>query len=241
MALTGFRAGRVFRLISARNFLAQTAICTPCLALLSGSFPLLFSDRSLICCRLGGMFPSKPRRRAGYSTSCLLRARSLQCVLPDRLLRCAHFPQWPRLSPTRWTLQKCQFRFVLLKPPSRALKCSQLQSRMQTIETAPGAKKPSLFHVLRTSVQESGLRSVYTGLSAAWLRQMSYSLVRLGTYEEFKSRLSRNGPPSSLALIAAASFAGGLGGIVGNPAGASRRDHTPQFAHETFQTSCWYE
>ncbi|KAJ7480153.1 mitochondrial carrier domain-containing protein [Mycena galericulata] len=90
--------------------------------------------------------------------------------------------------------------------------------RMQTIETAAGVKKPSILAVLRTSIQESGIRSVYTGLTASWMRQMSYSLVRLGTYEEFKSRLSINGPPSTLSLIAAASFAGGLGGIVGNPA-----------------------
>ncbi|KAJ7655304.1 mitochondrial carrier [Mycena polygramma] len=90
--------------------------------------------------------------------------------------------------------------------------------RMQTMETAPGGKKPSILAVLRTSVEHSGIRSVYTGLTASWLRQMSYSLVRLGAYEEIKSRLSTNGPPSTLGLIAAASFAGGLGGIVGNPA-----------------------
>ncbi|KAJ7151531.1 mitochondrial carrier [Mycena filopes] len=90
--------------------------------------------------------------------------------------------------------------------------------RMQTIETAPGSKKPSIFTVLRTSIQHSGIRSVYTGLTASWMRQMSYSLVRIGVYEDIKSRLSKNGPPSTLGLIAAASFAGGLGGIVGNPA-----------------------
>ncbi|KAJ7748527.1 mitochondrial carrier [Mycena maculata] len=90
--------------------------------------------------------------------------------------------------------------------------------RMQTMETAVGVKKPSILTVLRTSIQEFGIRSVYTGLTAAWMRQMSYSLVRIGTYEELKSRLSSNGTPSTLGLIAAASFAGGLGGIVGNPA-----------------------
>jgi solute carrier family 25 (mitochondrial dicarboxylate transporter), member 10 len=51
------------------------------------------------------------------------------------------------------------------------------------------------------------------------MRQMSYSLVRLGTYEEIKSRLSKNGTPSPFSLIIAASIAGGLGGIAGNPAG----------------------
>ncbi|KAF7367336.1 hypothetical protein MSAN_00796000 [Mycena sanguinolenta] len=91
--------------------------------------------------------------------------------------------------------------------------------RMQATETAPGIKKPSMFSVLRVSIQESGIRSVYTGLTASWMRQMSYSLVRLGTYEGIKEHLSKDGRrPSTLSLIAAASFAGGLGGIVGNPA-----------------------
>ncbi|KAK7064664.1 mitochondrial carrier domain-containing protein [Favolaschia claudopus] len=90
--------------------------------------------------------------------------------------------------------------------------------RMQTIESAPGTQKPSILTVLRASIHESGIRSVYTGLTAAWMRQMSYSLVRLGTYEAIKERLSRKGSPSTPSLIAAASFAGGLGGIVGNPA-----------------------
>ncbi|KAG6837908.1 hypothetical protein H0H93_013061 [Arthromyces matolae] len=50
------------------------------------------------------------------------------------------------------------------------------------------------------------------------MRQMSYSLVRLGTYEELKARFSKDGPPSTARLILAASLAGGLGGVAGNPA-----------------------
>jgi len=65
---------------------------------------------------------------------------------------------------------------------------------------------------------QQGLRGVYTGLTASLLRQMSYSLVRIGTYEELKRRLSQNGKPSSAQLLAAASLAGGLGGVAGNPA-----------------------
>jgi len=54
---------------------------------------------------------------------------------------------------------------------------------------------------------------------------MSYSLVRLGTYEDFKSRLSttKEGEfrkPKTHELLAAACLAGALGGIAGNPAGA---------------------
>ncbi|ESK86234.1 dicarboxylic acid transporter [Moniliophthora roreri MCA 2997] len=89
--------------------------------------------------------------------------------------------------------------------------------RMQTLKPVEGAKH-STFSVIRASVTESGLRSLYTGLSASLLRQMSYSLVRIGSYEEIKSRMSRHGKPTTPQLLLAASFAGALGGIAGNPA-----------------------
>lgn len=92
---------------------------------------------------------------------------------------------------------------------------------MQTAEPSLGARHPSTLTVLRTSIVHHGLRSVYTGLTASLLRQMTYSLVRLGAYEEMKALLSQDGTASSVDLIAAAAIAGGLGGIAGNPAGAS--------------------
>ncbi|TFK40890.1 mitochondrial carrier domain-containing protein [Crucibulum laeve] len=90
--------------------------------------------------------------------------------------------------------------------------------RMQTLDSASGSKRPSTVTVIRKSIQQSGFRSLYAGLSASIMRQMSYSLVRLGCYEKLKSRLSRDGQPSTPQLILAASLAGGLGGIAGNPA-----------------------
>ncbi|CAL1696692.1 unnamed protein product [Somion occarium] len=65
---------------------------------------------------------------------------------------------------------------------------------------------------------KSGFRSLYTGLSASLLRQMTYSLVRLGSYESIKTTLSESGRPSSGSLLFAAMLAGGLGGVAGNPA-----------------------
>jgi len=59
----------------------------------------------------------------------------------------------------------------------------------------------SMFAVMRTPFAESGLRSLYTGLSASLLRQMSYSLVCLGAYEEMKRRLSRRGRLSTGKLL----------------------------------------
>ncbi|KAF9040372.1 mitochondrial carrier [Hymenopellis radicata] len=90
--------------------------------------------------------------------------------------------------------------------------------RMQTLENVPGAKRPSTIAVIRMSVSEHGIKSLYTGLTASLLRQMTYSLVRLGAYEEFKSRLAKNGHPSTVQLLMAATVAGGLGGLAGNPA-----------------------
>lgn len=62
------------------------------------------------------------------------------------------------------------------------------------------------------------------------MRQMSYSLVRLGSYEKMKEYLSRDGRPSTIQLLLAASLAGGLGGVAGNPAGMS---HEP-YLSDTF-------
>ena len=66
---------------------------------------------------------------------------------------------------------------------------------------------------------ETGISSLYTGLSASIMRQMSYSLVRLGTYEQMKAELSKDGPAPASHLFIAAMVAGGIGGIAGNPAG----------------------
>lgn len=92
--------------------------------------------------------------------------------------------------------------------------------RMQTLESASGSQRPSTISVFRSSISQSGFRSLYAGLTASLMRQMSYSLVRLGSYEKMKEYLSRDGRPATLQLLFAASLAGGLGGIAGNPAGA---------------------
>ncbi|EPQ61130.1 mitochondrial carrier [Gloeophyllum trabeum ATCC 11539] len=91
--------------------------------------------------------------------------------------------------------------------------------RMQTLpQSVAGPKGPSTFTVLRFSIAEAGIRSLYTGLTASLMRQMSYSLVRLGSYEKIKYALTTDGSASTTELLLAAALAGGLGGIAGNPA-----------------------
>jgi len=88
--------------------------------------------------------------------------------------------------------------------------------RMQTVSS--GTARPSTLHVLRDTVALTGIRSLYTGLSASVLRQMTYSLVRLGSYEGIKSWIAKGKQANTGQLLLAAGLAGGLGGVAGNPA-----------------------
>ncbi|KAJ2933573.1 hypothetical protein H1R20_g3511, partial [Candolleomyces eurysporus] len=90
--------------------------------------------------------------------------------------------------------------------------------RMQTLADSGGSKRPSTLTVIRTSIQRSGAQSLYAGLTAALMRQMSYSLVRLGSYERLKEYISKGKKATTPQSLLAASLAGGLGGIAGNPA-----------------------
>ncbi|TDZ23202.1 Mitochondrial dicarboxylate carrier [Colletotrichum orbiculare MAFF 240422] len=82
---------------------------------------------------------------------------------------------------------------------------------------APKNMIGTISHIIRTD----GPTGLYNGLSASLLRQMTYSTVRFGVYEEIKVRLTRdnNGkPPSFPVLVTLASASGFIGGISGNAA-----------------------
>lgn len=71
-------------------------------------------------------------------------------------------------------------------------------------------------HILKND----GPLGLYSGISASLLRQLTYSTVRFGVYEEIKARYMRSSPggkePSFPALFAMAVGSGFLGGIAGN-------------------------
>ncbi|TQN75087.1 Mitochondrial dicarboxylate transporter, partial [Colletotrichum shisoi] len=82
---------------------------------------------------------------------------------------------------------------------------------------APTNMSGTVAHILRNH----GVTGLYNGLSASLLRQMTYSTVRFGAYEEMKIRATRanNGKaPAFPVLVAMASAAGFVGGISGNAA-----------------------
>ncbi|ORY56124.1 mitochondrial dicarboxylate carrier [Pseudomassariella vexata] len=68
-------------------------------------------------------------------------------------------------------------------------------------------------------LRNEAVRGLYSGLSASLLRQMTYSTVRFGVYEELKQRATKEGEKPSLPLlIGLSTFSGFLGGISGNAA-----------------------
>jgi dicarboxylate transporter 10 len=74
--------------------------------------------------------------------------------------------------------------------------------------------------ILRTQ----GLPGLYNGLSAALLRQLTYSTVRFGVYEDLKQRFAPAPTPTDPSpkhpfstLILMSSFSGFCGGVIGNP------------------------
>ncbi|OJJ32419.1 hypothetical protein ASPWEDRAFT_663394 [Aspergillus wentii DTO 134E9] len=88
--------------------------------------------------------------------------------------------------------------------------------RLQT--RAPGAPT-SMVGTFGYILKNDGFFGLYGGLSAALLRQITYSTTRFGIYEELKSQFtSSSSPPGTLTLIAMASTSGFIGGIAGNPA-----------------------
>lgn len=93
--------------------------------------------------------------------------------------------------------------------------------RLQTrLPDAPKTTIGTVSYVFRNE----GILGLYAGLSAALLRQLTYSTVRFGIYEDLKQRFAPQPTPedpkpkqSLLNLVLMSSAAGFLGGIAGNP------------------------
>lgn len=90
------------------------------------------------------------------------------------------------------------------------------KAQMQAASKPGATMIGTLVHTARTN----GLLAVYDGLSAALLRQATYSTARLGVYEYLKTKAT--GPsgeiPPVYVLLPISMFSGLVGSIVGNPA-----------------------
>lgn len=96
------------------------------------------------------------------------------------------------------------------------------KTRLQTASARQG-----LLGTLAGAARSDGISGIYTGLTASLLRQMTYSVTRFGVYDYLKAQIKptvtyKNGKReeriSPWAVAGAASAAGAIGGIAGNPA-----------------------
>lgn len=85
------------------------------------------------------------------------------------------------------------------------------------------SNKVSFTRALHAFAVRDGILSLWTGISASILRQTTYSTTRFALYDFFSRKLSTFSirPQKSLSrgsIIASAGLAGGIAGLVGNPA-----------------------
>ncbi|KAF2470604.1 mitochondrial carrier [Lindgomyces ingoldianus] len=91
-----------------------------------------------------------------------------------------------------------------------------VQVRLQT-QAHHGVRRNMLQMFVHVA-QDDGIKGLYRGLSAAQLRQLTYSMTRFGVYEELKDKFTTSkSEPSFFTLVAMASASGFLGGVAGNP------------------------
>mmetsp|Transcript_37443 Transcript_37443/g.50670 ORF Transcript_37443/g.50670 Transcript_37443/m.50670 type:complete len:291 (-) Transcript_37443:571-1443(-) len=79
-------------------------------------------------------------------------------------------------------------------------------------------KSLGLVGTVRTIGTEEGVAAFWKGIPAAWLREASYTSLRLGLYAPIKAAIGADKPDSGFLIkFSAGCLAGGLGSIVGNP------------------------
>lgn len=89
--------------------------------------------------------------------------------------------------------------------------------RLQTASKPGQSLAGMIIHI----ITKEGPLKIYSGLSAALLRQATYSTARFGIYEYLKDAYiakTGNQKPSTAVLLPMSMIAGAMGGMVGNPA-----------------------
>lgn len=89
------------------------------------------------------------------------------------------------------------------------------KARMQS-SPVPGR---GMFGTLWSTIRDSGFFRIYDGLSACILRQMTYSMARLGLYDKLKTMAQSGGETPRVSVLLLCSMTSGfVGSVVGNPA-----------------------
>eukprot|EP00667_Euglena_gracilis_P014787 EG_transcript_15350 len=91
-----------------------------------------------------------------------------------------------------------------------------LKTRMQVLGTA-GQGMTSV-QLAKDILKESGPKGLYSGLSAAIMRQITYTTTRLGLYDNIRNALSpKDRPATAIHRVGAGVLAGGTAAFLCNP------------------------
>jgi len=72
--------------------------------------------------------------------------------------------------------------------------------------------------VIKVILADEGAAAFYKGIGAAWMREASYTSLRIGLYEPAKGLVGADKPDASFVRkFLAGAIAGGIGSCVGNP------------------------
>lgn len=95
-----------------------------------------------------------------------------------------------------------------------------VKTRLQVSGTAGARnyKELGVIGTVTTVAKEEGITAFWKGIPAAWLREASYTSLRLGLYAPIKTGIGADKPNSGFFIkFAAGCLAGGIGSIAGNP------------------------
>jgi hypothetical protein len=78
-------------------------------------------------------------------------------------------------------------------------------------------KQLGISGTVRVIATEEGIAAFWKGIGAAWLREASYTSLRLGLYDPIKHAMNVTKDSPFIFKFAAGSLAGAIGSIAGNP------------------------
>ena len=92
-------------------------------------------------------------------------------------------------------------------------------AKQTRIQVSPEYASLGMGGTVKRVVSNEGALAMWKGVNAAWLREASYTSLRLGLYEPCKIAFGCTTPENTTFLkkFAAGSAAGALGSIAGNP------------------------
>lgn len=120
---------------------------------------------------------------------------------------------------SRTEARNLRHRYAVLIDASNSQVSSLLVFQKTRIQISSDAAKLGVTGVTKKVVTGEGVSALWKGVNAAWLREASYTSLRLGLYEPCKIAFGCTTPENTTFMkkFAAGSAAGALGSLAGNP------------------------